>query len=127
MEQTTSTKVKRCSNSSTSSCILHKSTRIVSNGAKEVPRVGNIWISSSAKSLDHFTRFFIPRIEVLFQSGDKILKVEAFGLSSRLVCWKLWQNVELQQAWQLDSSYAQTFSPLPIIFQDLIPVTEGDQ
>jgi hypothetical protein len=43
----------------------------------------------------HFTKFFIPGIEVLFQSSDKILRVEALGLSSKLVYWRLWQNVEL--------------------------------
>jgi hypothetical protein len=43
------------------------------------------------------------------------------------VCWRFWHDVELQQAWQLDSLDEQTFSPLPIIFQDLIPVAEGDQ
>jgi hypothetical protein len=53
----------------------------VSDGAKEVPRVGDIWIFYSARSLDHFTRFFIPGIEVLFQLSDGILRVEASGLS----------------------------------------------
>jgi PhoPQ-activated pathogenicity-related protein len=75
----------------------------VSNGAKEVPRVGDIWIPYSARSPNYFTRFFIPKIKVLFQSSDKIFKVEASNLSSQLVCWRLWQNIELQQAWQLDS------------------------
>jgi hypothetical protein len=73
------------------------------------------------------TKFFIPRIEILFQSDDMILGVEASSLSSRLVCWRFCQNFELQQAWQLDSSDEQTFSPLPINFQDLILVVEGDQ
>jgi hypothetical protein len=67
----------------------------VSNGAKEVLRVGDIWIPYFARSLDHFTGFFIFGIEVLFQSGDRILRVETSSLSSRLVCWRLWQNVEL--------------------------------
>jgi hypothetical protein len=86
MEQATSTKVQSCSNSSTSPRILHKSTHIVSNGAKEVPRVGDIWILYFTRSPGHFTRFFIPGIEILSQLGDRILKVKASGLSSRLVC-----------------------------------------
>jgi hypothetical protein len=63
-------------------------------------------------------------IEVLFQVGDKILKVDSIitiGVLEALA------NVELQQAWQLDNSYEQTFSPLPIVFQDLIPVIKGKQ
>jgi len=86
MEQTTGTKVQSCNSSSTSLRISHKSTHIVSNGTKEIPRVGDIWIPYSTRSLDYFTKFFIPKIEVLFQLGDKILRVEACGLSSRLVC-----------------------------------------
>ncbi len=89
--------------------------------------VGNIWIPYSTISVYHFTKFFIPGIEVLFQSSDEILRVEALGLSSKLVYWRLWQNVELQQTWQLDSSNEQTFSPLPIVFQDLIQVAKGNQ
>jgi hypothetical protein len=34
------------------------------DGAKEVPRVGDIWIPYSARSPDHFTRFFISEIEI---------------------------------------------------------------
>ncbi len=64
---------------------------------------------------------------MLFQASDKILRVEASGLSSRLVCWRFWQNVEFQQSWQLDNSNEQTFSPLPIVFQDIVPITEGEQ
>ncbi len=97
------------------------------DGAKEVPGVGNIGIPYSTRSFYHFTNFFIPKIEVLFQSGDKILKVEALGPSSKLVCWRLWQNVELQETWQLDNSNEQTFSPLPIVFQDLIQVAKGNR
>jgi hypothetical protein len=82
MEQVTGTKVHSCNNTFISPRILHKSTHIVSDGAKEVPRVGDIWIPYYARSHDHFTRFFILRIEVLFQPGYRILRVEAFGLSS---------------------------------------------
>jgi hypothetical protein len=69
----------------------------------------------------------MPEIENLFQAGNMIVRVEASSLSSQLVCWRLWQNVELQQAWQLDSSDEQIFSPLPIVFQNLIPVAKGEQ
>jgi hypothetical protein len=59
----------------------------------------------SPQEPDHITKFFIPIIEVLFQAGDRIFRVEALGLSSRLVCWRLWRNVEFQQSWQLDNSH----------------------
>ncbi len=74
--------VHNYSNSSISFRLLHKSTHIVSDGAKEVPRVGDVWILYSARSFDHFTKFFILGIKVLFQQCDMILRVEAYGLSS---------------------------------------------
>jgi hypothetical protein len=43
------------------------------------------------------------------------------------VCWRLWQNVEFQQSWQLDSSNEQNFSPLPIAFQDFVLIAKGMQ
>ncbi len=99
----------------------------MSNKTKEIPKVGDIYIPHSTRSPNHFTKFFIPGIEVLFQANDKILRIEALGLSSRLVCWKLWQNVEFQQSWNLNSPDEQTFSPLPTVFQDLVPIIEGMQ
>jgi hypothetical protein len=67
----------------------------VSNKTNEIPKVRDIWILDSPKSPDRSTRFFMPKTEVLFQVGGKILKVGALGVSSRLVCWRLWQNFEL--------------------------------
>ncbi len=49
---------------------------------KEIPKVGDIWILHSVRSLDDFIIFFMPGIEVLFQIGDMIFKVEVLGLSS---------------------------------------------
>ncbi len=43
------------------------------------------------------------------------------------MCWKLWQNVEFQQSWHLNSSDEQTLSPLPKTFQDFVPITKGVQ
>ncbi len=99
----------------------------MSNRTKEVFKAKDIWIPHSVRSFDHFTKFFMHGIEVLFQAGDRILKVEALGLSSQLVCWRLWQNVEFQQSWQLNNSNEQTLSPLSIFFQDLIPIAKGKQ
>jgi hypothetical protein len=82
MEQMAGTKMQSCGKNSTSPHTSHKSTHILLNKTKEVPRVGNIWIPYSSRSPNHFTKFFIPEIEVLFQSGDMILKVEASNLSS---------------------------------------------
>lgn len=109
MEQMAGTKMQSCGKNSTSPHTSHKSTHILLNKTKEVPRVGNIWIPYSSRSPNHFTKFFILGIKVLFQLGDEIFKVKPQGLASRLVCWKLWQNVELQQTWQLHSSNEQTF------------------
>jgi hypothetical protein len=86
MEQKASTQVQNCSSSCISPHTSHRFIHIVSHKTKEVPRVGDIWIPYSTRSLYHFTKFFMPEIEILFQAGDKIIRVEASSLSSRLVC-----------------------------------------
>ncbi len=98
----------------------------MSNKTKEIPRVGDIWILHFVRSPNHFTKFFMLGIEVLFQVDDKILRIEASGLPSQLVCWRFWQNVKFQQSWQLDNLDEQAFSPLPICFQDLVLITKGE-
>jgi hypothetical protein len=64
MEQTTGAQVQNCNSSSIS-------PHIVSDKTKEIPRVGDIWIHHSTRFPNHFTKFFIPGIEVLFEIGDK--------------------------------------------------------
>jgi hypothetical protein len=75
MEQVAGAQVQSYNSNSISPHTSHRSILIVLNTTKEIPRVGNISISHFVKSLDHFTRFFILRIEVLFQVGDKIPRV----------------------------------------------------
>jgi hypothetical protein len=50
-----------------------------------VPRLGDIWIPKAAVSPNHFTRFYIPSVEDLFQTGDRFVKVEHAGSRSRLI------------------------------------------
>jgi hypothetical protein len=66
MDQAAGAQVQSYNNNSTSPRTSHRSIHIVSNITKEIPRVGDIWIVHFVRSPYHFTRFFIPRIEVLF-------------------------------------------------------------
>jgi hypothetical protein len=60
---------------------LHKDIDIAIAKIGEIPRAGDIWILQCARSPDHFTHFFIPRIENLFQIGDKILTTKAIEVT----------------------------------------------
>jgi len=82
MEQIVGTQEQNYNSNSTSLHTSHRSTHIVSDKTKENPRAGDIWVLHFARSPNHFTRFFMPKIEVFFQASDKILKVKALGLSS---------------------------------------------
>jgi hypothetical protein len=63
-----------------------------------VPRLGDIWIPKLVVSPNHFVRLYIPGVEDLFQSGDRLLRVEHNGSSSHLISWRMWRNQEV--AWQ---------------------------
>jgi len=54
-----------------------------------VPRLGDIWIPKSTPSANHFPRFYIPGVEDLFQTGDRIVRVEHGGSRSRMISWKI--------------------------------------
>jgi hypothetical protein len=75
MEQIAAAQVQSCNNSSTAPRTSHRFIHIMLDTTKTILRVGDISISHFARSPDHFTRFFIFGIEVLFQVDDKILKV----------------------------------------------------
>jgi len=63
-----------------------------------VPRLGNIWIPKSPISPNHFPQFYIPRVEDLFQTGDRVVRVEHAGSRSRLISWRVWHDSEAK--WQ---------------------------
>jgi hypothetical protein len=75
MEQMAGAQMQSYNGNSTSPHTSHRSIHTVLDTTKEIPKVGNISISHFVKSPDHFTRFCILRIEVLFQVGDKIFRV----------------------------------------------------
>ncbi len=77
MDQVDGMHLHNSNDNSISSPTLHRDINITIVRTWEVLRVGDIWIPKCARSPDHFICFFIPRIENLFQIGDKILKTKA--------------------------------------------------
>jgi len=75
MEEVVGAQVQSCNNNSTSRRTSHRSSHIVLDKTKEIPRVGDILILHFKRSHDHLTKFFILEVEVFFQASDSILKV----------------------------------------------------
>lgn len=111
MDQMDGIQLHNSKNSSTSPPTLHRDIDITIVRTKKIPRARDIQILQCTSFPNHFIRFSAPKIENLFQTRDKILKVKALGMSSRLVCWRLCQNIEFQHHWQLEGSDEQIFSP----------------
>jgi hypothetical protein len=94
---------------------------------RNVLRIGDIWIPKLVVSPNHFVRLYIPGVEDLFQVGDRLLKVEHSGSSSRLISWRIWRNQEEGWQFQQESTDEQSFSTFPSDFVPLRPVAEGVQ
>jgi hypothetical protein len=92
-----------------------------------VPRLGDIWIPKFAVSPNHFVRLYIPGVEDLFQVGDRLIRVEHSGSTSRLISWRIWRNQEEGWQFQQESTDEQSFSIFPSNFSPLRPVAEDDQ
>jgi len=92
-----------------------------------VPRLGDIWVPKSAVSTNHFTRFYIPSVEDLFQIRDHLVRVEHGGSRSRVISWRIWRDSEGKWQFQQESTNEQSFSIFPSNFAPLRPIAEGDQ
>jgi len=92
-----------------------------------VPRLGDIWIPKAAVSPNHFARFYIPGVEDLFQTGDRLIGVEHAGSRSRLINWRVWCDPEGKWQFQQESADEQCFSIFPSNFAPLRLVAEGAQ
>jgi hypothetical protein len=79
--------------------------------------------------VNHFPKLYIPRVEDLFQTGDRIIRVEHGGSRSRLIYWRIWRDAGNSWQFQQESSDEQIFSLIPSSFSPLPlkPVVEGEQ
>jgi hypothetical protein len=68
-------------------------------------------------------------VEDLFQTGDRVFRIEHGGSRSRLICWRIWRDAGDSWQFQLESSDEQAFSLIPSGFSavPLRPVYEGEQ
>jgi len=92
-----------------------------------VPRLGDIWIPKAIVSPNHFARFYIPGVEDMFQTGDRLVRVEHVGSRSRLINWRVWRNPKGKWQFQQEFADEQCFSIFPSNFAPLRPVAEGVQ
>ncbi|CAK9257908.1 unnamed protein product [Sphagnum jensenii] len=92
-----------------------------------VPRLGDIWVPKSAVSPNHFTRFYIPGVEDLYQEGDRVLRLQHSGSRSRLISWQIWKNQDGGWRFQQESTDEQGFTTVPSNFEPLKPIHEGAQ
>jgi len=92
-----------------------------------VPRLGDIWIPKVVVSPNHFARFYILGVEILFQIGNRLVRVEHAGSRSHLISWRVWRDPEGKWQFQQESADEQCFSIFPSNFAPLRPVAEGAQ
>jgi len=104
---------------------LRRVTPMFAERQRGVPRLGDIWIPKVVISPNHFARFYIPGVEDLFQTRDRLVKVEHAGSRSRLISWRVWRNPEGKWQFQQESVDEQCFSIFPSNFAPLRPVVEG--
>ncbi len=113
--------------STTTPRTLRRVTPLFAERQCSVPRLGDIWVPKSTVTPNHFTRFYIPGVEDLFQIGDHFVKVEHGGSKSRVISWKIWRDLEGKWQFQQESTDEQNFSIFPSNFAPLRPVVEGEQ
>jgi hypothetical protein len=67
-----------------------------------IPRVGDMWILMAANSPSCCARFFIPRIDVSFVVGDKIVRIEHSRTESKALVWRLGRNIDGKWLWNFE-------------------------
>jgi len=129
MDRVDGSQPHKCSTNITSRRTLRRVTPSLAEELRNIPRVGDIWVPKSMPTANHFPRIYIPRVEDLFQTGDRVIRIEHGGLRSRLICWRIWRDVGDSWQFQLEFSDEQAFSLIPSNFSalPLRPVYEGEQ
>lgn len=91
--------VQDVNNNSISLLTLHREDSFTFVRAVGLPKIRDIWVPHCVVSLNHFTCFFIPKIETLFQVGDKLLRVEASSSTSCILSWRLSEDNDFRLRW----------------------------
>jgi hypothetical protein len=128
MDQGTGFQPRNYRHITTSQRTLRRVTPSLAERQRSIPRLGDIWVPISAPSANRFPRLYIPRIEDLFQTRDRIIKVEHGGSRPRLISWWIWRDAEKSSQFQHESSDEQIFSLTPSSFLPLPlrPIVEGE-
>jgi hypothetical protein len=128
MDRVDGSQPRDCNTNTTSRRTLRRVTPSVAESLRSIPRVGDIWVPKSTPTANHFPRIYIPGVEDLFQTGDRVIRIEHGGSRSRLICWRIWHDGDSWK-FQLESSDEQAFSRIPSNFSalPLRPVAEGEQ
>ncbi len=61
---------------------------------ESLPKVADLWLPIATIPPSHKIIFFLPRIDVLFVVGDKVVRIEHYGVESKVLVWRLGRNVE---------------------------------
>jgi hypothetical protein len=56
---------------------------------KPVTKLTHIWILGSLKIDQHYVRFYLLEMESMFKIWDIIVRVEHFGIVSKMLSWSL--------------------------------------
>ncbi len=83
-----------CSTNISSRHTLRSVTPLVAEELRSIPRVGDIWVPKSMPIANHFPRIYIHGVEDLFQTGDRVIRIEHGGARSRLICWQVRRDAE---------------------------------
>jgi len=67
-----------------------------------IPRVGDLWLLVVAVSSFHKIRFFLLRIDALFVVGNKMVRIEHFGVELKALVWRLGQNAKGSWLWNFE-------------------------
>jgi len=126
MEQGDECQPQSYRNNTTTPRTLRRVTPSFAERQRSVLRLGDIWVPKSAGSPNHFTRFYILGVEVLFQIGDHLVRVEHCGSRSLIISWRIWRDPEEKWQFQQESTDEQNFSTFPYDIVPLRPVAEGD-
>lgn len=69
---------------------------------ESVPKVADLWLPIAAISPSHIIILLLLGIDVLFVVGDKVVRIEHYGVELKVLVWRLGRNVEGGWLWNFE-------------------------
>jgi hypothetical protein len=91
---------------------------------ESIPKIGDLWLPIATVSPFHKITSFFLGINVLFVVGDKVIRIEHYGVESKTLVWRLGRNAKGSWLWNFEHDEKMQYESHQLSIGSYIMITD---